>query len=95
MERLVFVVSVYRPDQYQHARDVFGVLGDLVEVVLDRRVGERRNPTRAPDATPERRQDGDRRQQHLDERLRTAGWAVARGLAPGDAARPHPAGTAL
>ncbi|OGL20323.1 MAG: hypothetical protein A3F92_07730 [Candidatus Rokubacteria bacterium RIFCSPLOWO2_12_FULL_71_22] len=83
MGRLLFIVSVYRPDVYQYARDAFDVAADAVEVVLDRRVGERRKPDGAVDPAPDMRQRTDRRRQQIDERLRSAGWAVARRAATG------------
>ena len=65
----LFIVSVYRPDLYAAALAAIGVARD-VEVVLDRRVGERRSSERAEDDV------NDRRRLEIDERLRTDGWAL-------------------
>ena len=68
----LFIVSVYRPNLYDAALAAVGLARD-VEVVLDRRVGERRSPER-------RTQDDagltDRRRLMIDEQLRTEGWAL-------------------
>ena len=68
----LFIVSVYRPDLYEAALAAVGAARD-VEVVLDRRVGERRRPERP-------RQDDadgkDRRRLLLDEQLRLDGCAL-------------------
>ena len=68
----LFIVSVYRPDLYEAALAAAGVARD-VEVVLDRRIGERRRPERPwqDDA------DGsDRRRVMIDEQLRLDGCAL-------------------
>lgn len=77
----LFIVSVYRPDLYEAALAAVGLARD-VEVVLDRRVGERRGP--------DRRQDdlgNDRRRLMIDEHLRLDGCALvaadARSVATG------------
>jgi len=68
----LFIVSVYRPDLYEAALAAIGVARD-VEVVLDRRIGERRRPERP-------RQDdadlNDRRRMMIDEQLRLDGCAL-------------------
>jgi hypothetical protein len=68
----LFIVSVYRPDLYEAALAAVGVARD-VEVVLDRRIGERRHPERP-------RQDdadlNDRRRMMIDEQLRLDGCAL-------------------
>jgi len=68
----LFIVSVYRPDLYEAALAAVGRARD-VEVVLDRRVGERRSPERL-------RQDdadgNDRRRLMIDEQLRLDGCAL-------------------
>lgn len=75
MPRLLFIVSVYRPDVYHYAAEAFRGVTENVEVVLDRRAGERRLPV--PGALePERRQSADRRRQQIDDRLQSVGWAV-------------------
>ena len=68
----LFIVSVYRPDLYNAALAAVGLARD-VEVVLDRRVGERRGEER------QARQDVDvkeRRRLAIDEQLRTDGCAL-------------------
>ena len=68
----LFIVSVYRPDLYDAALEAVGLARD-VEVVLDRRVGERRGPGRPGS------HEGDlneRRRLQIDEQLRTDGWAL-------------------
>jgi hypothetical protein len=62
---------VYRPDVYEAALGVVGIAQD-VEVVLDRRVGERRSPERVQqDWAP-----GERRRLPIDEQLRADGWVL-------------------
>lgn len=83
MTPALLIVSVYRPDLYDAALGAVGCATD-VEVVLDRRVGERRGPGRAAEdeAAP-----NDRRRMAIDEQLRVEGCALvtaeARGLASG------------
>jgi hypothetical protein len=67
----LLIVSVYRPDLYEDALRSIGVARDLV-IVLDRRVGERRQQPRSPDAGCMR---VDRRRIDIDDQLRTSGWA--------------------
>jgi hypothetical protein len=72
MTRSLFIVSVYRPDLYDTALAAVGLARD-VEVVLDRRVGERRGPERP------RQTDSDvneRRRLSIDEQLHVDGWAL-------------------
>jgi hypothetical protein len=71
MRPALFIVSVYRPDVYEAALGVVGIAQD-VEVVLDRRVGERRSPERVQqDWAP-----GERRRLPIDEQLRADGWVL-------------------
>ena len=81
MTPALFIVSVYRPDLYQAALQAVGGARDI-EVVLDRRVGERRGPERRPagDAA-----HNDRRRMEIDERLRMEGWALVSPEARSDA----------
>ncbi|HEX3178045.1 MAG TPA: hypothetical protein VHZ49_15300 [Methylomirabilota bacterium] len=72
MKPALFIVSVYRPDLYEAALEAVGCASDI-EVVLDRRVGERRGPDRPADRTVT---DRERRQMAIDEQLRTDGWAL-------------------
>jgi hypothetical protein len=77
MRPALFIVSVYRPDLYEAALGAVGMAHDI-EVVLDRRVGERRGPERLAD-------DGggpnERRRMAIEEQLRTQGWALVVGEA--------------
>jgi hypothetical protein len=66
----LFIVSVYRPDLYDSALAAVGLARD-VEVVLDRRVGERRRPER-----PGQTDADERRRLLIDEQLRVDGWAL-------------------
>jgi hypothetical protein len=80
MTPALFIVSVYRPDLYEAALAAVGCADDI-EVVLDRRVGERRRPARRPDDAA-----SERRRMAIDEQLRTDGWAL---VAP-EAREPRP-----
>ena len=66
----LFIVSVYRPDIYDEALRSTGVARD-VEVVLDRRMADRRIGPRGDDSASR-----DRRQFAIDEQLRTEGWIM-------------------
>jgi len=68
----LFIVSVYRPDLYKAALEAVGLARD-VEVVLDRRVGERRRPGRE---LIESADINERRRLQIDEQLRADGWAL-------------------
>jgi hypothetical protein len=72
MAPALFIVSVYRPDLYEAALQAVGCAQD-VQVILDRRVGERRGPHRSPDATSS---ENDRRRLAIEEQLRTQGWVL-------------------
>jgi hypothetical protein len=79
----LFIVSVYRPDLYAAALAAVGRAQD-VEVVLDRRVGERRAPGRPVKSDADL---NDRRRLWIEEQLRTEGWA----LVSAEARTPAPA----
>ena len=66
------IISVYRPDLLEEARHRFRD-HDHVEVVLDRRVGERRRPERIE---TEAARASDRRRELINEQLRTDGFAI-------------------
>jgi hypothetical protein len=68
----LFIVSVYRPDLYKAALEAVGLARD-VDIVLDRRVGERRRPGREPDGDAGL---NERRRLQIEEQLRTDGWAL-------------------
>lgn len=72
MKPSLFIVSVYRPDLYDAALEAVGVARD-VDVVLDRRVGERRRPGRSAGDDGEL---DERRRLRIDEQLRAEGWAL-------------------
>ena len=61
------IVSVYRPDLFDVARNALS-LSQNIEIIMDRRIGERRAPGRAHSAR-------ERRQHHIDEELRIEGLA--------------------
>ena len=71
----LFIVSVYRPDLYDAALAAVGLARD-VEVVLDRRVGERRGSGRQ---TQDDADLNDRRRLLIEEQLRVDGWALVSG----------------
>ena len=73
----LFIVSVYRPDLYDAALAAVGLARD-VEVVLDRRVGERRGPGRQ---TQDDADLNDRRRLLIEEQLRVDGCALVSGEA--------------
>ena len=66
----LLIVSVYRPDLYEDALRSIGVARDLI-IVLDRRVGDRRQQPRTTSTSITR----DRRRIDIDDQLRTSGWA--------------------
>jgi hypothetical protein len=72
MNPLLCIISVYRPDLMAEACDALGVVGN-VDVIMDRRVGERRAPDRAGSEESRLR---DRRRRSLDEDFRTDGFVV-------------------
>ena len=72
---VLLVVARERPEIYDVMRREFADAGDRVEVVFDRRFGERR---RRPDGvTPDRRKS-DRRHQDVEPDLRSIGRAIVR-----------------
>lgn len=73
MARLVFIVSRHRPELFNYLRREFAG-NDDVDVIVDRRIGERR--LREAPGNPGERRRGDRRQDHVDDRLQSMGWAI-------------------
>ena len=73
MAILVLVVSRAEPSRLAYLRHVFG--GDTVDVIMDRRVEERRQHWQGVAA--ERRQS-DRRQRDVTKDLDAYGWALVR-----------------
>lgn len=80
MAGVMIIVSREEPSRCTYFRHVFGseiVLGsEAVDVFLDRRVGQRRQPNHAR-AEAERRR-ADRRRCGVGWDLRTLGWALVR-----------------
>jgi len=61
------IVSVYRPDVFEEA--VYALsLGQNIEVIVDRRIGDRPAPGRDQSASERRRYD-------IEDELRTVGYA--------------------
>jgi len=71
--RLLLIVSRTEPARYTYLKHVFG--NESVDVILDRRVGERRQ--RWQRAAAERRR-GDRRERDVTKELQAFGWALVR-----------------
>jgi hypothetical protein len=69
----IFIVAWNRPDLWDYWKRWFSGV-ETVDVVLDRRRGERRRVPRAVE--PERRQTERRSQPGVDDELRTAGFAI-------------------
>jgi hypothetical protein len=73
MADLLFIVSRAEPRQYLYLKHVFG--DDSRDVVLDRRIGERRRTLRPP---PVERRRTERRQRDITSELQSSGWALVR-----------------
>ena len=61
------IVSVYRPDVFEEAVNALS-LGQNIEVIVDRRIGDR--PARGRDQSA-----GERRRYDIEDELRTVGYA--------------------
>ena len=72
MKRTLCIISVYRPDLFDEAVQAMGV-SRSTEVVMDRRVGERRQPERAESEESRLRE---RRRLSVEQALREDGFAV-------------------
>jgi len=72
---LLFIVAWNRPDLWDYLRRWFAEVGG-VQVLLDRRRGERRR--RVASHEPERRRVGRRHQPHLEDELRSSGFVITR-----------------
>jgi hypothetical protein len=85
IRRLLFIVGSKRPDFYESLRRTFRG-DDTVQIVLDRRRGERRGPRRLGRRPVTREQRGaDRREQlEIQRQLRSRGYAVV-GVPSSDA----------
>ena len=90
IRRLLFIVGSNRPDFYESLRRTFRG-DDTVQIVLDRRRGERRKPRRAGRQSDAREQRGaDRREQlEIQRQLRSRGYAVV-GVPSSDAGALRP-----
>jgi len=74
----LFIVSRQQPDLYRYLAREFSTESD-VEVILDRRYGERRTrDDRAPTSQGERRRSDRRGQADLADQLKTLGYAFVR-----------------
>jgi hypothetical protein len=73
MADLVFVVSRTEPKQYFYLKHVYA--DESRDVVLDRRLGERRRAWRPPRAE---RRHIDRRQRDITRELQSTGWVLVR-----------------
>jgi hypothetical protein len=71
----IFVVARDREKLFEYAKRAFSG-NSSVEVVLDRRRGERRGPDKA--GSPDRRRGDRRLMNEIDNHLRALGWAVVR-----------------
>ena len=75
MARLLLIVSRSEPSRFTYLKHVFG--SETVDVILDRRLEERRQ--RLERAAAERRaRHDDRRQRDINKDLHTYGWALVR-----------------
>ena len=90
IRRLLFIVGNARPDFYESLRRTFRG-DDTVQVVLDRRRGERRGTRRPTRRVAGREQRGaDRREQlEIQRQLRSRGYAVI-GVPASDAGALRP-----
>lgn len=69
----LLIVARHRRELYEEVKRAFA-RHESVEVILDRRAGERRQRTRAP--TLEKRRRDRRSRSVIDEQLRTIGWSL-------------------
>jgi hypothetical protein len=72
MAQLIFIVSRHRPKLRDYLQREFAGNAD-VTVIVDRRLGERRLDSGSRSAD---RRRVSRRQEQIDERLRSMGWAI-------------------
>ena len=68
MAHRICIVSAYRPDVLDEARHALS-LGQNIEVIVDRRIGDRRTVARDTAGT-------DRRRRSIADELRTEGYAI-------------------
>jgi hypothetical protein len=74
MPREIFIVARDRPDLYRYLSQTFAD-AENVQVIWDRRAGERRAAAAAAVRVPERRHSDRRRRATVEHDLRTAGYA--------------------
>jgi hypothetical protein len=74
MAELLFIVARERQDLYEHLRRAFAD-APAVEVIFDRRVGERRQH-RVPQENERRQRD--RRTRDISNDVQSLGWALVR-----------------
>ena len=82
MARFLFIVARQLPNVYEHLRQQFAAEPE-VQVIVDRRQGQRRQTDRrgsgnAPAPSDERRRGERRQNPGPDEQLRTMGYAFVR-----------------
>ena len=70
---LLFIVSRTEPKQFLYLKHVFA--DESRDVVLDRRIGERRRSLRPP---PVEKRHVNRRQRDVTRELQSSGWALVR-----------------
>ena len=73
MPREIFIVARDRPDLYRYLSQTFSD-AENVQVIWDRRAGERRTAAVGPH-DPERRRGERRRRPGVDQELRNVGYA--------------------
>jgi len=90
IRRLLFIVGSTRPDFYESLRRTFRG-DDTVQIVLDRRRGERRGTRRPARRATGREQRGAERREQLEiqRQLRSRGYAVV-GVPSSDAGALRP-----
>lgn len=72
---MLIIVSRTEPARLAYLEHVFA--SEAMEVILDRREGERRR-LRLPERAAAERRGGDRRERDITKDLQTHGWAVVR-----------------
>jgi hypothetical protein len=77
---ILLIVSRHNSTLYAYACSEFEGLGTEIDVVLDRRRGERRR--RPAGETESDRRQADRRSHAVEQDLRGIGWALVRRNAP-------------
>jgi hypothetical protein len=75
---VLLIVSRHNSTLYSYACSEFEGLGKDIDVVLDRRRGERRRRSRSRPPTADERRRADRRAYAIDDDLRGIGWAFVR-----------------